>query len=643
MDRHDGHTGDGRKDPRDPRRLAQIGRTISAPDEEQPGFADPPSKAPGIELIGVLPGSGFTDAQFLVKRNGQFVQVTELLFRTLEHVDGERTFEDIAALLTETTEWAVTADQVEYLVAQKLMPLGLISSGPLDATDGSADPAIDVAVERSALMVQVPIRLIGEASIERITRITQFLFATPVAMALIALVAIGHLWLFLDHGIENGFLEVLYSPGLLVAVVGLIVVASIVHEFGHASGLRHGGGRARSIGAGLYLVYPAFFTDVSEGYALSRAARLRTDLGGIYFHLLFGLALIGLYQVTGAEFLLFAVLLVDIEALRQVLPFGRLDGYWILADITGIPDPLSQMAPFIRGVINRPQFAGTRLPTLRPWVRRVFITYVVLSLPAIAIFIVILLARLPTLLGLVWDALTVQVSQLATATVNSALVTVVLAALQIGLIGLELAATGYILVKLGKQGVAGLARLGQGGGLRRAAAFVIGLAAVGGLAFLWGPHISSLAAGGDGEGVQYIEVPSRNHVEGKVGYDRLPPVGGDHDAVWQNCGFYTTGVPNERAVHSMEHGAVWITYEPGTSEADVTYLRDLANGQPHVLVSVLPDNPAPLVATAWGRQLYLQRADDPRLEQFVAAFRLGSNAPERGGPCDGGAGEPEVR
>ena len=601
---------------------------------DEPSAVNPPSRAPGVALVGVLPGSGFTAGQFLVTRNGQFVQLTELLFRTLEGIDGHRGFDEIAEDVTGKTAWALTADQVEYLVAEKLVPLGLVESDGL--VSGTA-----LEVERSVLMLQAPIKLLGEGAIERVTRVTRFLFAGPVVAVLLALAAIGHFWLFFVHGIENGFLEVLYSPGLLVAVLGLIVVAALVHEFGHASGLRQGGRRARSIGAGLYLVYPAFYTDVSEGYALSRSARLRTDLGGIYFHLLFGLALIGLYQVTGWEFLLFTVLLLDIEAIRQVLPFGRLDGYWILADLTGIPDPLSQMLPFLRGAVERAGLEGSRLPTLRPWVRRVFLAYIVLTVPALVLFVVLLLARLPTLVGLVWDALLMQVAQLATAAVNSAFIIVVLAGLQIGLLTLELVATVYILLKLGRQGLTLLVRLGRAGGRRRIAASAIGVLSLAGLAFLWAPHISSLTAG-DVEGVEYIEIASRSHVEGAVDYGRLPPVGGDHSAVWQNCGFYATPVPNERAVHSLEHGAVWITYRPDIPEQAAAELRSLAKDRGHVLVSPEPGNPTPVVATAWGRQLQLHRVDDPRLEQFILAFRSGSNAPERGGPCEGGAGEPEA-
>lgn len=608
----------------------------------EPSAADRPTLADGVDLVGILPGSGFDSTQFLVRRGPQFVQVTELLFRTLEALDGRRTYDEIAAHLTETTAWSVTSEQARILVVEKLVPLGLVATvTPVTgAASPAAEPTEDVKVERSILSVQTPRALLGEGAIDRVASVSQHLFAPILAVPLVALVLGAHAWLYLEHGVINGILEVLYAPGLLLAVFALIVLAGIVHEFGHASGLRHGGGRARSMGLGLYLVYPAFFTDVSQNYEMPRAARLRTDLGGIYFHLLFALALIAIYQVTGFEILLFAVLLIDIDAIRQLIPFGRLDGYWILADLTGIPDPLSQIPPFLRRAVSQERLAGSRLPQLRPWVARTFVAYIALALPVIGIFILFLLSRLPQLVGLVWDALRLQVAQLTTAAMTSETAIVILAVLQIALLGLELAATAFILGKLGVQAAKGIAALGQRGGRARVAA--VGLAAIliGGLTFLWGPHFAGLSASAD-EGVAYYDVASRNHVDGSVRYERHPPVGGDHASVWQNCGFYGGVVPPERAVHSMEHGAVWITFRPDVPAEQVAELRSLAAGRSHVLVSAMPDDPAPIVASAWGRQLMLDRVDDPRLEHFIRAFRLGSQAPERGGPCEGGAGIPE--
>jgi hypothetical protein len=230
---------------------------------------------------------------------------------------------------------------------------------------------------------------------------------------------------------------------------------------------------------------------------------------------------------------------------------------------------------------------------------------------------------------------------LMTAALTSETAIIVLAVLQIAILSLELVATGYILGKLGIQAAKGIAALGGRGGRARLVASGLAAALIGGLTYLWGPHLSGLSTATGSEGVAYYDVASRKHVGGSVEYQQYPPVGGDHAPVWQNCGFYQGTVPAERAVHSMEHGAVWIAYRSDLAAEQVGELRSLAAGRSHLLVTALPDNPAPVVASAWGRQLSLDRVDDPRLEQFIRAFRLGSNAPERGGPCEGGAGVPD--
>jgi hypothetical protein len=141
------------------------------------------------------------------------------------------------------------------------------------------------------------------------------------------------------------------------------------------------------------------------------------------------------------------------------------------------------------------------------------------------------------------------------------------------------------------------------------------------------------------EGVQSYEIPSRFHTEGPVSYQPIPPVGGDHAPVWQNCGFYDAPIGNENAVHSLEHGVVWITYRPDILSPDqIGVLRGLASNHSHVLVSPYPGLPAPVVASAWGRQLMLEGAYDPRLEQFVSAFERDVQSPEPDGPCTGGIG-----
>ncbi len=141
-------------------------------------------------------------------------------------------------------------------------------------------------------------------------------------------------------------------------------------------------------------------------------------------------------------------------------------------------------------------------------------------------------------------------------------------------------------------------------------------------------------------GVKVIAVPSAGHVEGDVAYPVQPPVGGPHNPIWQNCGVYDQPVRDEYAVHSLEHGAVWVTYQPGLPADQITILRRAVKDNPYALLSPHPKAPTPVVASAWGLQLQLESANDPRLIAFLALYSSGPQAPEPGAPCAGSFGEP---
>ncbi len=146
------------------------------------------------------------------------------------------------------------------------------------------------------------------------------------------------------------------------------------------------------------------------------------------------------------------------------------------------------------------------------------------------------------------------------------------------------------------------------------------------------------------EGTREVDVAGAQHVEGDVHdeTDGETPAGGDHNAIWLNCGFYDEVVDAEFAVHSLEHGAVWITYGSGLGEAGIDSLREVASSRQKVIVSPVP-NQTPIVrATAWGFQLDLDDPGDTRLRQFVNEFEGSANAPEPGGLCTGGTGQPSA-
>ncbi|WP_165067886.1 DUF3105 domain-containing protein [Marisediminicola senii] len=137
------------------------------------------------------------------------------------------------------------------------------------------------------------------------------------------------------------------------------------------------------------------------------------------------------------------------------------------------------------------------------------------------------------------------------------------------------------------------------------------------------------------EGLEEFDGLSSTHVNGTVDYEQSPPVGGDHAALWLNCGVYEEEVPNENAVHSLEHGAVWVTYDPAAVSGDD--LQTLTDEVPstYSVLSPMADLSAPVVISAWGAQVALDGVDDPRMQQFVDKFWQSGDAPEPGAACTG--------
>ena len=140
-------------------------------------------------------------------------------------------------------------------------------------------------------------------------------------------------------------------------------------------------------------------------------------------------------------------------------------------------------------------------------------------------------------------------------------------------------------------------------------------------------------------GTEMFMYEGGEHTETPVAFAEVPPVGGEHSGVWQNCGYYDGAVVSERAVHSLEHGAVWITYRPDLDAQQKATLEQIAGANSYVLVSAFPGLPSAVAVSAWNHQLVLESADDPRLGQFVALLQKTTEAPEPGAPCSGGSSD----
>jgi hypothetical protein len=130
------------------------------------------------------------------------------------------------------------------------------------------------------------------------------------------------------------------------------------------------------------------------------------------------------------------------------------------------------------------------------------------------------------------------------------------------------------------------------------------------------------------------------HAAGRINYKESPPIGGPHNVVWQNCGIYDVPVHNEHAVHSMEHGAVWITYRPDLPPDQVERLKAVASDD-FVLLSPYPGLAGPVVASSWNHQITLDDAANPGLQSFIEEYKNNPvTTPEFGAPCAGGTSAP---
>ncbi|MEU0108459.1 DUF3105 domain-containing protein [Streptomyces sp. NPDC006251] len=133
---------------------------------------------------------------------------------------------------------------------------------------------------------------------------------------------------------------------------------------------------------------------------------------------------------------------------------------------------------------------------------------------------------------------------------------------------------------------------------------------------------------------------SRTHVNGTVDYPMHPPVGGNHNRVWQNCNgnVYDQPIKDENAVHSLEHGAVWVTYNDKATAADIKALSERVAKTPYTLMSPYKSETSPITLSAWGHQLKVNKASDARVAEFFDKYVQGPQTPEPGAACTGGIG-----
>jgi len=419
------------------------------------GPVETPRLADGVELLGEYKGSGYSQPVSLVRRgDGQIIQMSGLLYLVASRIDGLRTPVAIAELVSEDLGRSLSPDQVRYLVTGRLMPLGVVASDGGPAALPKANPLLALRA-RATLM---PERAANAAGL-----VLQPLFRWPVVVAVCAGVAGLDYWLFAVHGLGAGLRQMLLNPADLLIVLGLSVISAAFHECGHAAACRYGGAKPGRIGVGIYLVWPSFFTNVTDSYRLSKSGRLRTDLGGLYFNLIFILILAALYTATSSQVVLLVIAVTHLEMLEQLLPFVRFDGYFILSDLAGLPDLFARVVPILRSALpgNR---RDPRIGGLRPGTRKLVIGWVACVVPLLTLTVGYLLIRLPAINRALWHSVSREAHLTATAVSGHHYAAGAVDALGVGLAALSVAGLLYV--------ASGLVRRATAVGLRWSAGHI---------------------------------------------------------------------------------------------------------------------------------------------------------------------------
>ena len=436
-------------------------------------------RADGVQLLGEVPGSGYRRPPALARRgDGQVISLTPLLHQVLLAVDDRRTVAEVAEQVGTATGRGVRPEDVRQLVDTSLRPLGL-----LRRADGS-----EPEVRRSNPLLALKLRRVvtDPAVTRRLTAPFAVLFSPLIVVpVVVAFVAVSG-WVLFSQGLAAATAQAFGNPALFLAVVVLTVLSAGFHEFGHAAAARYGGSTPGAMGFGFYLFWPAFYTDVTDSYTLGRAGRVRTDLGGLYFNALVVLASFGVWWLTGWHAVLLLVATQILQMIRQLLPLLRFDGYHVLADLTGVPDLYQRIGPILKGLVPG-HWHQPEATALKTWARVVVIAWVLIVVPLMALSLLLVVLSLPRLLGTAWAALGEQADLLGAAfddgDVLGALARVLaMVAVVVPFLGLV-----YVVVRLVKGAVTGVARRTEGRPGRRALAAVVAAALVAGLAWAWWP------------------------------------------------------------------------------------------------------------------------------------------------------------
>lgn len=327
--------------------------------------SEPPRLLQPLEILPI--DTSFTAQRYLVNTvDGRKFEVSRTIFELIMLIDGSRQVSSIASEFTRITRKEISAGDIERVIGEVLIPGGMVVG---------ANRILSIKSPSSYLHLRFT--LFTQEMIRPLTCGLHFLFypriLIPGLSACLAFAAYFYLFATVP-----GFEIAAIGMENLLAIYGIYLLSTLIHELGHSAACYHFGARPGHIGFGLYLYFPVFYTDVSDVWKLKRTERAAVDIGGIYFQLLMLPMLYCLYLAYDNTVFLYAIYLLTFSCLTALNPLFRFDGYWLVSDLAGIPNLRKRSWHVLKDVVER--FSGTskdarsRVPRLS--VRMMYFLYI---------------------------------------------------------------------------------------------------------------------------------------------------------------------------------------------------------------------------------------------------------------------------
>lgn len=336
-----------------------------------------------VKEMSILPfDTSHTEGRFLVHFNDRYYEVSTSLAALLETAKKCETLSEVALQYSSASGCEYSEADIEAILEKFILPITRNSGKALSQRKGQ---------------FLYNIGLLPPKIVRTIASCLKVLYKPVFAWPLLVLIAFCEIFFLTEdlrviHTLDGA------DGWLIASVLGLFVLNSFFHEFGHASACRFFGTKTGGIGLGLYITFPVFYTDVTDVWCLTRRQRVIVNIGGVYFQLIFLIPFFVVYFFTGNDICKLYIYATNLNFLLTLNPFLKFDGYWIMSDMAGVPNLRKRTTEYVKYLFNRirnKEYEKPFLLSLNPVERTLMIVY---SIAINAFFLYFFIYMMPKML-----------------------------------------------------------------------------------------------------------------------------------------------------------------------------------------------------------------------------------------------------